>query len=125
MRTLWLPKLQTGLPQNWPSRYENWEDMKKELLFVVVVGLILIGFDFQRPDTYSQVIKVEVLSLAVAPEGNGWRLITVKMPDGSEQTIKTLVPFFYKAGYLAHVGVFERRIFPDELDFVATPEALP
>jgi hypothetical protein len=98
--------------------------MKKELIFVVVVGLILLGFDYQRPDTHSRVIKVEVLVLAVAPEGNGWRLITVRMPDGSEQTIKTLVPFFYKPGYLAHIGVFERRIFPDELDFIATPEAL-
>lgn len=99
--------------------------MKKELIFVVVVGLILLGFDYQRPETHSRVIKVEVLALAVAPEGNGWRLITVKMPGGREQTIKTLVPFFYKPGYLAHIGVFERRIFTDELDFIATPEALP
>lgn len=99
--------------------------MKKELIFVVVVGLILLGFDYQRPANHSQVVKVEVLSLSVAPEGQGWRLITVRMPDGREQTIKTLVPFFYKAGYLAHVGVFERRIFPDELDFISTPEVLP
>lgn len=99
--------------------------MKKELIFVVVVGLILLGFDYQRPSSHSRVIKVEVLSLSAAPEGSGWRLITVKMPDGSEQTIKTLVPFFYKAGYLAHVGVFERRVFPDVLDFITTPEVLP
>lgn len=99
--------------------------MKKELLFVVVVGLILLALDYQRPDTHSRIMKAEVLALAAAPEGNGWRLITVKMSDGREQTIKTLVPFFYKPGYLAHIGVFERRIFPDVLDFVATPEALP
>jgi len=99
--------------------------MKKELIFVVIVGLSILAFDYQRPDTHSRILKAEVVSLEVAPEGNGWRLITVKMSDGSEQTIKTLVPFFYKPGYLAHVGVFERRIFPDELDFVATPELLP
>lgn len=99
--------------------------MKKEIVFVVVVTLILLGFDYERPAKHSGVIKVEVLSLEVAPEGNGWRLITVKMPDGTTKTIKTLVPFFYKPGYLAHVGVFKRRIFPDELDFIATPDALP
>ncbi len=99
--------------------------MKKELIFVVIVGLVLLGFDYQRPDTHSRILKAEVISLAEAPEGNGWRLITVKMSDGSEQSIRTLVPFFYKPGYLAHVGVFERRIFPDELDFIATPDAMP
>ena len=99
--------------------------MKKEIIFVVVIGLILLGFDYERPAKHSRIIKVEVVSLEVAPQGNGWRLITVKMPDGSTQTIKTLVPFFYKSGYLAHLGVFERRIFPDELDFVATPEIMP
>jgi len=99
--------------------------MKKELIFVVVAGLILLGFDYQRPDKHSRIHKAEVVSLEDAAEGNGWRLITVKMSDGSEQTIKTLVPFFYKPGYLAHIGVFERRIFPDVLDFVATPDVLP
>ncbi len=99
--------------------------MKKEIIFVVVVVLVLLGFDYERPVKHSSIIKVEVLSLEEAPQGNGWRLITVKMPDGSTQTIKTLVPFFYKSGYLAHLGVFKRRIFPDELDFVATPDVLP
>lgn len=99
--------------------------MRKELIFVIVVGLALLVYDFQRPSEPSEILTVEIVSLEAAPEGKGWRLISVRMPDGSERTIKTLAPFFYKPGYLAHVGVFKRRVYPDIYDLVATPTAMP
>lgn len=99
--------------------------MKRELIFVALVGLALLAWDYQRPSEPTEVLRVEILSLAEAPEGKGWRLIAVRMPDGGEQVIRTLTPFFYKPGYLAHVGRYDRRIFPDIYDFVATPIALP
>lgn len=96
--------------------------MKKELIFVLVVGLALLAFDYPRPDEPSRVLEAEVLAVEDAPEGNGWRLIRLKLPNGHEITVRTLAPFFYRAGYRAHVGVYERRIFPDILDLVAPPD---
>lgn len=95
--------------------------MNKELIFVLIVGLALLAFDYQRPGLPSEVITAEVVAVEDAPEGKGWRLVTVDLPDGSRLTVKTLAPFFYKAGYPAYVGVFKHRIFPDELDLVSSP----
>lgn len=96
--------------------------VKKELIFVVVLGFALIAFDYPRPDTPSRVLQAEVMSVEDAPEGNGWRLIGLKLPNGYEIRVKTLVPFFYRVGYTAHVGVYERRIFPDIVDVVPPPD---
>ncbi|MBO6504574.1 MAG: hypothetical protein JJ850_04225 [Kordiimonadaceae bacterium] len=96
--------------------------MKRELLFVALIGLAVLAYDYPRPDEPDQVVEAMVLSVEDAPEGNGWRLITVKLTSGHDITIKTLVPFFYRVGYIAHVGVYERRIFPDIVDLVAPPD---
>ncbi len=96
--------------------------MKKELIFVFVLGLVLFAFDYPRPDTPNRVLQAEVLSVEDAPEGKGWRLIGLKLPDGQETRVKTLVPFFYRVGYSAYVGVYERRIFPDIVDLVGPPD---
>lgn len=96
--------------------------MKREIIFVLLIGLALLALDYPRPDTPSTILEAEVLSVEDAPEGNGWRLLTLRLPGGDEIEVKTLVPFFYRIGYRAHVGVFERRIFPDVMDLVAPPD---
>lgn len=96
--------------------------MKKELIFVLIVGLVLLAFDYPRPDEPARVVEAMVLSVEDAPEGNGWREIELKLTTGHEITVKTLVPFFYRVGYVAHVGVYERRIFPDIVDMVSPPD---
>lgn len=96
--------------------------MKKELIFVFIIGLALLAFDYPRPSEPARVVEAMILSVEDAPEGNGWRLVTVKLTSGHEITIKTLVPFFYRVGYIAHVGVYERRIFPNIVDLVAPPD---
>ncbi len=93
--------------------------MKRELIFVVLVGIALLGWDYSRPSEPTKVVEAVVLSVEDTPEGNGWREIVVKLPDGRDVTIKTLAPFFYRVGYNAHVGVYERRIFPDVYDVVS------
>lgn len=97
--------------------------MKRELLFVALIGLALLAFDYPRPSEPARVVEAMVMSVEDAPEGNGWRNITVKLTSGHEITIKTLVPFFYRVGYIAHVGVYERRIFPNIVDLVSPPDA--
>ncbi len=96
--------------------------MKRELIFVLLIGLAVLAFDYPRPDEPTRVVEAMVLSVEDAPEGNGWRLVTVKLTSGHEITIKTLVPFFYRVGYVAHVGVYERRIFPNIVDLVSPPD---
>ncbi len=96
--------------------------LKRELVFVVLIGLALLALDYPRPDTPGTILEAEVLSVEDAPEGNGWRVLLLRLPDGEEVAVKTLVPFFYRVGYRAHVGVFERRIFPDIMDLVAPPD---
>lgn len=98
--------------------------MKRELIFVLLIGLAVLAFDYPRPDEPTRVVEAMVLSVEDAPEGNGWRLVTVKLTSGHEITIKTLVPFFYRVGYIAHVGVYERRIFSNIVDLVSPPDGL-
>lgn len=96
--------------------------MKRELVFVLLFGLAVLALDYPRPQEPTTVIEAIVVSVEDAAEGNGWRDIVVKMPDGRDVPIKTLAPFFYRVGYRAHVGVYERRIFPDIYDVVAPPD---
>lgn len=96
--------------------------MKKELIFVLIVGLALLLYDYQRPTEPGEVYEVRVVSLADAPRGSGWRLITVELPDGTRRMVETLAPFFYKPGYPAYIGVYRRKIFADIYDFVAESE---
>ncbi len=95
--------------------------MKKELIFVLFVGLLVLGFDYPRPDRPSVILEAEVVSVKDAPKGGGWREVAVLMPGGETRFITTLAPFFYKPGYVAFVGIFERRFFPDVLDVVSPP----
>ena len=96
--------------------------MKRELIFVLLIGAVVLAFDYPRPQEPAEVIEAVVLSVEDAEEGNGWRHIVVKMPDDSNLTIRTLAPFFYRVGYRAHVGKYKRRIFPDVYDVVAPPD---
>ena len=92
------------------------------MIFVLLVGLAILAFDYLRPQDPAEVVEAVVLSVEDAEEGNGWRNIVVKMPDDRDVTIKTLAPFFYRVGYRAHVGIYKRRIFPDIYDVVAPPD---
>ncbi|WP_262693518.1 hypothetical protein [Kordiimonas aquimaris] len=96
--------------------------MRKVLIFVVSVTVLLGWLDYRMPTTPSAVIEVTVVSVNDAPKGNGWRYIAVAFPDGSERTIETLVPFFYRSGYAAYVAAYERILFPDLYDFISPPD---
>lgn len=93
--------------------------VKRFTLLLAVLLLALAAYDYGLPHTPSRIIEVQVRALMDAPEGGGWRLIDVALPDGTQMRIKTVTPFFYRAGYNAHVGVYERIFFPDVYDFVA------
>lgn len=86
------------------------------ILLVVAVGLWQAA---QVPTQPTRILEAEVLSLVDVPERPGRRVITVKFEDGHEEAIETLTPFFYKPGYTARIGVFERTLFPDVYDFVS------
>jgi hypothetical protein len=99
--------------------------MKNLLIGLLVLAAGMLIWDYQTPEKPNRVIKVEVIALKASEKGDGWREITVRMPEGNEQVIETLAPFFYKPGYLAHVAYYNRYIWPDVYDFVPTVEALP
>jgi len=86
------------------------------ILLVVGVGLWQAS---KAPAKPSRIVEAEVLSLVDVPDRPGRRVITVKFEDGREEAIETLTPFFYKPGYTAKIGVFERTLFPDIYDFVS------
>ena len=93
--------------------------MKKLVLCIGVILGVTLVWAYQVPTYPAQQLTVTIISLEDAPEGKGWRRITVRMPDGEESVILTLTPFFYKPGYEATLGVYERFLFPDVYDFVA------
>lgn len=86
---------------------------------VLLVAVAAIWFLSQVPEQPSVTVEVEVISLADVPGKPGRRVITVRFANGREEAIETLTPFFYKPGYTAKVGVFERTLFPDVYDFVS------
>lgn len=92
--------------------------MKHTFVGVTVIGLLLL-LAYQTPSKPDRTIKVSIVSLEDIEDGNGLRHITVRMPDGDEVLIETLVPFFYKEGYEAKLAVYERFLFPDIHDLVA------
>lgn len=96
--------------------------MKKPLTFTILIIVVLVWLDFRVPPIPSRTIEASVVSVSDAPEGDGWRRIVVVLPDGSERTIETLAPFFYRSGYTAFVAVYERTLFPDIYDFVSPPD---
>lgn len=89
------------------------------------IGLLLALLVFGRwqfsavPDHPTHIVEAEVLSLRDVPDRPGRRIIAVRFEDGRELEIETLTPFFYRPGYTAKVGVFERTLFPDVYDFVS------
>lgn len=95
--------------------------MKRCLVLFAGLLVVALAIDYNVPQKPNNVIEVKVLALMDAPEGGGWRIIDVMMSDGREKRIKTVTPFFYRAGYKAHVAIYERTLFPDVYDFVAAP----
>lgn len=96
--------------------------MKKQQIFgLALVGAILLaGWYFsQVPTKPTLTVVAEIVALEDVPGGSGRRLITVRFADGSERTIETLAPFFFKPGYKAKVGVFERTFFDDVYDIIS------
>jgi hypothetical protein len=90
------------------------------LALVAIVCALIVLYSLSRvPEHPARVLEVEVLALRDVPEQPGRRVITVKMENGSTREIETLTPFFYRPGYTASLGVFERTLFPDVFDFVA------
>ncbi|TNE63469.1 MAG: hypothetical protein EP335_09345 [Alphaproteobacteria bacterium] len=87
----------------------------------LVICMVVLWYVQRVPDKPARVVEVTVLALEDAPDGIGARHITVRFPDGTERVIETLAPFFYKPGYIARVGIFERPLFEDVYDFVADP----
>lgn len=96
--------------------------MKKKLIILLcLVGLVSVAlWQFsRRPAKPVLTFNVEIVSLRQAGDSSGWRHITVRFQNGEERTIKTLTPFFFKPGYTARIGVYERFLFPDIYDFVS------
>ncbi|NVJ98966.1 MAG: hypothetical protein HWE25_12495 [Alphaproteobacteria bacterium] len=96
--------------------------MKKQQIFgAVLVAVVLCGlWWFSRiPAKPSITVVAEVVKLEDVPGGKGKRLITVRLGGGQEMMIETLAPFFFKPGYKAKVGIFERTLFPDVYDIVS------
>ncbi|WP_417449421.1 hypothetical protein [Kordiimonas sp.] len=87
------------------------------LLFAALLVVGAVWFAFRLPDAPTRVVSAEVIALEDGAEG--WRTITVRFPDGRTRKIETLAPFFFKPGYTAKVGVFERYLLPDHYDIVA------
>jgi len=85
-------------------------------LTLLAVVVWLLG---KTPAEPSYILQAEVLALYDVEGSHGLRGIIVKFPDGSERTIETLVPFFYKPGYSANVAVYERILFADLYQIVA------
>lgn len=93
----------------------------KKALFACLI-LLIAGFailDHQRPTEPVETWAVVVLTLKNAPQGNGHRIIGVRMPGGIERTIETLTPFYYRPGDTAYLARFDRQLFPDIYDFVS------
>ncbi|NVJ69380.1 MAG: hypothetical protein HWE08_03440 [Alphaproteobacteria bacterium] len=96
--------------------------MKKQQLFgLLLAGACLFGVWYfsKLPTKPTLTVVTEIVALEDVPGGNGRRLITVRFADGSERTIETLAPFFFKPGYKAKVGVFERTFFDDVYDIIS------
>ena len=94
--------------------------MRKSLIFGLIWLLIVVWFLWHTPAEPSSIVSAEVVALEDVANGNGLRRITVRFEDGTERTIKTLVPFFYKPGYKARVAVHERYVFADVYRFVSS-----
>ncbi|WP_286829156.1 MULTISPECIES: hypothetical protein [Kordiimonas] len=96
--------------------------MKKLLVASLILVAAILGglWTFaQVPAKPSITMVAEVVKLEDVRGGKGRRLITVRFADGQERTIETLAPFFFKPGYKAKVGIFERTLFPDVYDIVS------
>lgn len=93
---------------------------KQQVLGILWVGAVLAGlWHFSKvPPKPGYVLQAEVVHLEDVPGGNGLRRITVRFEDGEERVIETLTPFFFKPGYSANVGVYERTLFADVYDIV-------
>jgi len=95
--------------------------MRKIFIPIVLIAVFIAWTDYRAMMTSSQIIEVTIVSVGDDPKGNGWRRIVVTLPDGKQHTIETLVPFFYRPGHKAFVGVSGRVLFLDIYDFVAPP----
>lgn len=96
--------------------------MIRGLLIATIMAALLAagGWYLSRlPAKPSITMVAEIVKLEDVPDGKGRRLITVRFADGKERTIETLAPFFFKPGYKAKVGIFERTLFPDVYDIVS------
>jgi len=95
--------------------------MKRFLPIGFVLLAVAVGawFFSRVPAEPSITVVAEIVKLEDVPGGKGYRLITVRFADGQERKIETLVPFFFKPGYKAKVGIFERTLFPDVYDIVS------
>lgn len=87
---------------------------------LLVMALLLVGVWVlaRVPEAPSRTMVAEVISLQEV-DGKGRRLIAVKFENGEEKVIETLAPFFFRPGYKAKVGVFERTLFPDVYNIVS------
>jgi hypothetical protein len=93
--------------------------------FVAALLIVVLAawFTLKLPEIPTRVVTAEVVSLEDLEDG--WRVITVRFEDGRLERIETLVPFFFKPGYKARVGIYERVILPDHYDIVGDWTAVP
>ncbi len=96
--------------------------MKRTLTMVALAIALTFGgawYLSRVPSQPSITVVAEIVKLEDVPGGKGRRLITVRFADGQERTIETLAPFFFKPGYKARVGIYERPLFDDVYDIVS------
>ena len=87
------------------------------LMFAALLVIGAVWFAFRLPEAPTRVMTAEVVALEDGV--GGWRTITVRFENGRIEKIETLAPFFFKPGYKARVGVYERYLLPDHYDIVA------
>lgn len=96
--------------------------MKRTLIMIIVAIVLTLGgawYLSRVPATPTITVVAEIVKLEDVPGGKGHRLITIRFADGQERTIETLAPFFFKPGYKAKVGIFERPLFGDVYDIIS------
>lgn len=97
--------------------------MSWRLVAALLIVVLAAWFTLRLPEVPTRVVTAEVVALEDGE--NGWRTITVKFEDGRVERIETLAPFFFKPGYKARVGVYERLLLPDHYDIVGDWTAVP
>jgi len=95
--------------------------LKNIIYLGVAIALAAVALNklSERPAQPSRIVDAEVIALSEDAEILGLRHITLRFEDGSERTIETYAPFFYRIGYTAHVGIFERTLLDDIYDVVS------